>query len=167
MKMKKIFKKKKAYPKYKTRRGFVILFAVTISSIILSIALGVTNIIYNELQFSTSARATNDSLFAADMGAECALFYDRSNAADNAFTGDASMFCAGAPITLSGADPLWSFIITDLGSSGESCAIVTVLKSFVDPYTFTTITSKGYNIGDVLCESSSSNRIEREIKVSY
>ncbi len=159
---------KKTYiKKFKQNRGFVILFSVTISSILLSIALGVTNVALNQMSFSTSARATNDAFFAADTGIECALLYDRSSDADNAFTGSASMNCAGTVIALSGADPLWSFIITGIGSSGESCAIVTVSKIFVEPYTFTTITSKGFNIGDAFCESSSSSRIEREMSISY
>ena len=156
-----------ARKKTKENKGFVILFAVTISSILLSIALGVMNVSLNEVRFSTSARATNDAFFAADTGAECALLHDRSAAADNAFTGTASMNCVGGPITLSGSDPSWNFIIAGLGSLGQSCAKVTVIKTFIDPYTFTTVTSKGYNIGDSACESSSSNRIEREIKVSY
>jgi hypothetical protein len=150
-----------------SRSGFVILFAVTISSILLSIALGVANVALNQLSFSTSARATNNAFFAADTGIECALLHDRSNDADNAFTGSASMNCAGVPVTISGADPLWSFIVTGLGSSEESCTIVTVSKILVEPYTFTTITSKGFNVGDALCESSSSSRIEREIRISY
>ena len=58
-------------------RGFVILFAVTLSSIILSIALGVANIALKEASFSTSARSTNNAFLAADTGAECALFHDR------------------------------------------------------------------------------------------
>lgn len=143
------------------------LFTVTISSILLSIALGIINISLNEVRFSTSARDTNNAFFAADTGAECALFFDNSDPDLNAFTGTASIRCNKTNITLNGSDPSWNFVFSGLGSSGQSCAKVTVVKTFVDPYTFTTITSKGYNIGDVNCESTSSSRVEREIKLSY
>jgi Tfp pilus assembly protein PilX len=151
----------------KNNKGFVMLFAVTISSILLSIALGVINISLNEVRFSTSARDTNDAFFAADVGAECALLFDNSDPDLNAFTGTADIRCNKTNITLNGSDPSWNFVFTGLGSLGQSCAKVTVVKNFIDPYTFTTITSKGYNIGDVNCDSTSSNRVERELKLSY
>ena len=62
--------------KLKNKKGFVILFAVTLSAILLSIALGVSNIAFNEAKFSTSVKNTNDAFFAADVGAEQALFWD-------------------------------------------------------------------------------------------
>ena len=46
-------KKNKVYPNRETRRGFVILFAVTISSILLSITLGVLSVAFRELKFGT------------------------------------------------------------------------------------------------------------------
>ena len=36
------------------------------------------NISLKEIKFGTSARDTNDAFFAADTGAECALFNDKS-----------------------------------------------------------------------------------------
>src|SRR3989338_6549604 len=64
--------------KSKKNKGFVLLFAVTLSSILLAIALGVSNVAFRELRFSTNARSTNDAFFAADTGIECALNYDKS-----------------------------------------------------------------------------------------
>lgn len=153
--------------KFQPNRGFVMLFTVTISSILLSIALGIINISMNEVRFSTSARDTNDAFFAADIGAECALFFDNSDPDLNAFTGIAEMRCNKTNIKLNGSAPSWNFVFTGLGSSEQSCAKVTVVKNVIDPYTFTTITAKGYNIGDADCESTSSNRVEREIRLSY
>lgn len=154
--------------KMQDNKGFVILFAVTISSILLSIALGIAHVAFKELRFSTSARDTNDAFFAADAGVECALAHDKGDPAQNAFTGSASMSCAGSSIALSGGAPSWSFVIPALGSSGQSCAKVTVFKDTTSPPdVFTTVTSKGYNVGNSACESSSQNRIERELRLSY
>src|SRR3990167_1349437 len=98
----------------KLKSGFVILFAVTLSALLLSIALGVANIAFKELRFGTSARDTNDAFFAADTGIECALLYDKSDQAQNAFTGTAIMNCAGANIDVGGSDPLWNFVVAGL-----------------------------------------------------
>src|SRR3990167_9509283 len=133
--IKKIFKNKSA--------GFVILYAVIISSMVLAIALGVLDIAYKEIKFSTSARDTNDAFFAADTGLECALFNDKSTGdsfVEVGFSGE--IVCRGGAITLNGSFPEWDFIISQLGSVGEPCARVNVKKD-----TATTITSSGYNNG--------------------
>ncbi|MFZ2149818.1 MAG: LamG domain-containing protein [Minisyncoccia bacterium] len=147
----------------KNNKGFVILFAVTISAILLSIALGVANIAQKEIKFGTSAKETNNALFAADAGIECALFYDKSAPANNAFTGTASMTCGGGSITPTDTGNFWSFALVGLGS-GQSCAKVTVDKRI---FPITTIISKGFNVSNNACSSVNPNQVERELKVSY
>lgn len=152
--------------KTKLNKGFVILFAVTISAILLSIALGVSNIALKEIRFGTSAKDTVNALSAADAGIECALLYDKSSASSNAFTGTAgAMSCSGNSFspTESPAN-FWTFVVPNIGSSLESCAKVTVDKT---TYPITRIISKGYNVGNVACDSANPNRIERELGVSY
>ena len=154
--------------KIQKNKAFVLLFAVVISSIILAIALGVANISLKEINFGTSARDANDAFFAADTGAECALYYDRSD--NNAFIeneGSGMVECLGNPINLEGNFPFWSFVISGLGSTGQSCAKVTVSKDNTSILTTTTIISKGYNVGDKNCSSSNPNRVERELEVTY
>ena len=132
-------------PPWRDCSGFVILFAITISSILLAIALGVVNIALKEVKFSTNVRDTNEAFFAADAGVESALFQDKNN-----------NICSPAPCN-------FSFAIAQLGSAEQSCVKVTVEKTT----TLNTIISKGYNTGDASCESSNSGRIERELKVTY
>jgi hypothetical protein len=135
-------------------RGFVILFAVTLSSILLAIALGVANVAFKELKFSTSARDTNNAFFAADTGTEYALFNDKPP----------SSLCTPTP----GGTCNVSFVISGLGSAGLSCAKVDVIKDNTNPpFTRTNITSRGYNIGDAMCASSNPDRVEREIVTNY
>jgi hypothetical protein len=126
--------------------GFVILYAVTLSAILLSIALGVAQIALKEIKFSASAKDTNEAFFAADTGAEQALFNDKTPGfyPDNTLT------------TLP--------IISGLGGLLQGCAKVTVDKTIS---TKTAIISKGYNIGSPLCNSTSSNLVERELDVNY
>lgn len=135
----------------KNNKGFVILFAITISSILLAIALGVANIALKEVKFGTNARDTNNAFFAADSGIEYALFTDKPPT---------------SPYTLTPPETSrsWPLTFTGLGSTGQSCAKVTIVKT--DTPT-TTITSKGYNMGDASCDSTNPDRIEREIITSY
>ncbi len=134
--------------------GFVILFAVTLSAILLAIALGVASIALKEVQFGTSARDTNDAFFAADTGIENILFQDKT-----------TPFVPPA-----GSTQTWNFTFTGLGSTGLSCAYVSITKDNTATYapsTGTSVIAKGYNIGNASCDSSNPNRVEREILVSY
>lgn len=151
----------------KKNSGFVILFAVTLSAILLSIALGVANIALKEIKFTISEKDSNEALFAADVGIECALFNDKTEGGVFVSPNSPSLNCnPGMDIITADENPLnyWSFVILGLGNDGQNCARVTVDKT--NPI-ITTIISKGYNKGDSLCELVGENRIERELKVSY
>ncbi len=157
--------------KIKKNNGFIILFAVTLSSLILAMALSVSNIALNEMKFSTNVRDTNDAFFAADTGVECALWSDKPVTKFPVVGPAVALICAPVAPTYSGGvnTGLYTFVVTGLGSNSAGCAKVTVFKDAASspPYTVTTITSKGYNIGDSSCNSTNPNRIEREIRVSY
>lgn len=140
--------------KIKKNRGFVILFAVMLASILLSIALGVANIALKEIKFGTSAKDTNDAFFAADTGIESILFSDK---------GASSSF-----VPASGTQQSWDTVLAGLGSAGASCAKVSITKDNTNPpSTKTTIVAKGYNTGDSSCNSTNPNRIERELLIIY
>lgn len=134
--------------------GFVLLFAVTLAAILLSIALGVSNVAFKELKFSTSAKDTNEAFFAADTGMEQAFFTDK----------------------IPGAFPpniTTSFSVTGLGNNTIGCANVDVKKETVTgsggDLTKTTVTAKGYNVGSAgaNCSPSGSNAVERELVSTY
>ncbi|MFH1201090.1 MAG: hypothetical protein V1484_02050 [bacterium] len=129
----------------KKNKGFVILFAVTLSAILLSIALGVANIAFREIKFSTSAKDTNNAFFAADTGIECAFINDKSSSIVFIDPNPSpSIMCNGNSITATeNPTSFWSFIVSGLGNTGTGCAKVTVDKTTA----LTTITSKGYNNG--------------------
>lgn len=175
--MKKYLKKNNSENKglapYRKRKsssaGFVILFALTLSSILLAIALGIANIAFQEINFGTGAKDANNAFFAADTGAECALFNDKSGGhsfvdplVDPLSTG--SVQCLGDTIGLDGSYPSWSFVVPRLGSAGQSCAIIIINK--ISLPNSTTIISKGYS-GDSTCTSTNPNRTERELELNY
>ncbi len=155
----------------KKQDGFVLLFSVTIASILLSIALGVANVAFRELKFSSSGRDTNNAFLAADTGVECALANDKLSAGVFPIDGPATnISCAGNTITPVFTSTVttgsYDFIIPNLGSSGSACAKVNITKNEgVDP-TLVTVTSNGYNVGDGSCNSTNPNRTERRLRVS-
>lgn len=148
--------------KIEGKKGFVMLFAVILSSIILAITLGVMDIALKEINFTTPARTTNEAFLAADLGVECALFNDKSTSNVFVMSGGVSSFsCAGNPVLFSGAYPDWDFSFSGVGSNNKSCARVHVNKNG----SVTTITSKGHNFGDSSCLVLGQNVVEREYVV--
>lgn len=151
-------KNKKGSAQYQKRKisssGFVILFAVTITSLILAVALGITNIALKEVKFGTSAKDTNEAFFAADTGVEYVLLKDKNP--------------ASYPPPASGTSS-WNETIGGLGSLLQGCVKVNIVKT----PSVTTFVSKGYNNGsggsapNWTCTPNSTSSIEREIKVSY
>ena len=155
------------------RSGFALLFAVVISSIILAIALGVANIAFKEVKFSSSAQGANDAFFAADTGAECALFYDIKN---NSFFGQqqiSSISCGGNIIIPVYGNPTdgFYFSVPNLGSSQQGCAFVTITQDTTASPITTLVVSKGYNNATVSQQGGSctpgANAVERQLEVSY
>jgi len=154
--------------KIKKNKGFVLLYVVMISSIILVVTLSVGDISFKEIKFGTSAKDTNDAFFSADTGAECALYNDRSDI--NAFgEGGANVFCLDRSINLKGDSSDWYFTLSGLGNESKGCAIVKVHKeNFVEPIT-TTIISKGYKDGGIIedvCDQGP-NTVERQLELNY
>lgn len=155
------------------KKGFVILFAVTISAIILTIAIGVINIAVKEIQFSTSSQKTNQALFIADTAIECALFYDKSN---ETFIipvgGDVVIRCMKDDITVTGFSSnefnvLYNFTLID--NDSQACAKVSILKEDLAEFGVSTkITSKGYNHGAQGGDCTPlENDLERILEVNY
>lgn len=159
--------------KIKNNSGFVLLFAVMLSSIILAIALGISNIALKEINFTTSARDANNAFYAADTAVECALLNDKSNKFDSTGNGGGHMACLNTsfPLVPDISMGPWEFKMygSNFSSSASACAIVDVSK--VDPGNgiyITTIISKGYSFsavsGDCVPNSKS---VERELQVTY
>ena len=80
-----IIKDKKCYKK-KSRRGAVLLIAVTVASLVLAIGLGILNITTKEIILSSYTKESGKAFYAANTGIECALFWDISYAKKTAWT---------------------------------------------------------------------------------
>ena len=142
--------------KIKRNEGFVILFAVTIASILLAIAIGITNIALKEIKFGTSAKDANEAFFAADTGLERAFWNDSS--------GEFKPYIYAADPDFDPNVDNWSNnqIYLNLGSEGKSCVSVEILRT---PQ-YTTMTSRGYSVTQAGCYVHTAG-VERVIQVTY
>lgn len=59
-----------------TKRGFAMLFTVLIITLILSIAIGISNLSLKQMILSSLAKDSQISFYEADTAVECGLYYD-------------------------------------------------------------------------------------------
>lgn len=164
--------------------GFVALFAVLISAVVLAITLGISNTAYKEVFLTSQARDANYAFFAADSGAECALYADLNKASFGSSTAG-NFDCAGiSPVPVLSSGTQFSFDLNLNNSTNNSCAKITIDKDFqstvTDPDTgalvtisSTKIESLGYNISCTevdaynLSPNPSLRVVQRAIRVTY
>lgn len=147
-------KQKRMNTNCETNGGFTLLLSVLIASLILTIGLSILNIAFKELTLSSSARESVIAFYAADSGAECALYWDIQQ---DSFVGNKQISCEGKIFQLAGSGP-WTIILDTLGN-GSSCSTVRVTKVGET----TTIESRGYNT----CDTGNPRRVERAVRVIY
>lgn len=160
-----------------------------VASLALAIGAAIFDITLREIDLSDAATQSQYAVYAADSGAECALYWDNKyvNAATNnnggsnsAFATSSSdlvqnaqsggnVFCEGADITLSSqfgyagtaTAATSTFSINGTLFRGQTpCAMVTVLKSGNPSQT--TVISQGFNT----C-TAGPLQLERVLQVSY
>jgi Tfp pilus assembly protein PilX len=61
------------------KTGFTLFVALIVSSMLLAVGFSLSNIILKQLIFSNSGRESQLAFYAADSGAECALYWDRKD----------------------------------------------------------------------------------------
>ncbi len=145
----------KYFYKNNSKKGFVILFAVLISSIILLMTSGVFNVIQKQVLLSSYSRESQRAFYAADAAIECALFYDTSPfIAKTYFPIDGSPLvdidCGGSTIQVQdiGSTPSYdhAFAFRYFNNADEvGCAYALIEKSLVGGLYETRVTAAGFN----------------------
>lgn len=158
---------KHALKKTHEPRGFTLLMAVLISSVLLSLGFAIFNIVSKELVLTSSGRESQFAFYAADSGIECALYWDYQHDAFSTST-PAQPQCAGATVenynvSFDSLTDTYTTVFDFSLGSGESdpCVSVTVERQ-ADPKR-TTLIAAGYNT----CVVANPRRIERAIRVQY
>ncbi|MDO8594702.1 MAG: pilus assembly PilX N-terminal domain-containing protein [bacterium] len=60
-----------------SEKGFTLLFAVLVGSLLFSIGIAIAHLALRELVLSAAGKQSETAFFAADTGIECALYFDR------------------------------------------------------------------------------------------
>ncbi len=152
-----------------------------VGALALSIGAAIYDLTVREIDLSTTATQSQYAIYAADTGAECALYWDTKCTDGACFAGSAfatssqsnepgaGLLCNGldiaaAPWSVTGgaASATTTFTVTFLPQ--PYCASVTVVKSG-NP-SITSVTSRGYN---TTCPPAAplTTRLERTLQVSY
>jgi hypothetical protein len=164
--------------------GFAMLFAVLVSSVLLSIGISIFNLTIKELILSSSGRESQFAFYAADTGAECAIYWDFrgtnvfATSTDARTSNPAIPTCvAGTTIDVTTVNPGGTYGITSQNSNSAEtqfslsipntpapyCVIVRVKKLTNSGLQTTRIDSRGYNT----CDTTDITRVERALKVCY
>jgi hypothetical protein len=159
-------------------RGFTVFFAVLVSSLALAVGLALYDLLSRELVLSQTTTQSQYAIYAADTGAECALYWDSKapllGGAPSVFGSSSASSWGASPINCNAVDitTLWgtpqktaaaatTTFTLQIGAANGPCAKITVAKSG-DP-SKTTITSQGYNT----CQTGGMVRLERTLQINY
>jgi hypothetical protein len=152
------------------QKGYAILFAVVMVSIISTIAIGLSNSSYKQLVLSSLARDSQSAFYFSDTAIECALYADNVDGLFSAANVDSAYSCG---VDKNGSPYALTKIVTSIGSDtqytlefttpvlSDPCFAITVLKTTTVPTT--DIKARGYNT----CNFSSIRTVEREIEATY
>ncbi len=140
---------RKAITKTHSReQGVALLFVILLTSVLLLVAIGISNISYRETTFSIEAQDSDTSFFSADTGIECGLYLDNQGMFGGT-SAPSGLTCDGIPVSpiLVSTPPTYQFA---LQLSPSTCAQVDVDKAYdgadgsgADTY----ISAVGYNVG--------------------
>ncbi len=149
------------------QRGFTLLLAVLISSILLALGSAIFNIVSKEIILSSSGRESQFAFYAADTGIECALYWDGLQKLATS-TASSNIACGGAAVQsfqniFDAPTGTWTttFFFFMGPTAANPCATVTVAKRYGPASTV--ISSQGYNT----CVDTNPVRLERAIRVQY
>lgn len=149
-------------------RGFTLLVAVVLTSVLLAVGLALLDIAYKQVVLSSTARQSQFAFYAADSAMECALYWDQQQNAFSYATPLTSIRCAATDIALSssvsGGTRTTTFSTPCLNGVTAS---VTVYKTSGAACSGSTATSCLYANGFNTCNASDPRRIERGLKVFY
>lgn len=157
----------------KNNKGFTVLFAVIVSSLILAIGLSIGNITLKQIRISSLGRESQIAFYAADSGSECVMYYDLI---EEAFATSSTSISYPGPITcfdkeimIIGVEETSNAATTTIrveDPDAELCATIEIGKYDGDGDGYsekTTILSRGNNV----CGSGNMRLLERGIRIKY
>ncbi len=167
--------------RHRAQRGFTLLLAALVASIVLALGSSIFLIARKQVTLSSLGRDSQFAFYAADTGAECALYWDIRHSAFGSSTPETPPTCAeqvlgevvtegerssGPPYTIEFEMDLFVNADGVAGTFDDSgyCARVSVQKNTSNP--FTVIHADGHSTP---CEAieSSARSLQRSVQLRY
>lgn len=146
-------------------KGFTLMLATLIASVVLALGTSIFTLAQKELTLSSVGRDSQFAFYAADTGAECALYWDMRFQLFPTSTPLAKNLTCDSESRTTTAQAIGGAIISSFQFEPNGyCAKVTVTKKDTAPRTV--IRVDGYNTA---CDtiSSSSHALERSVSLKY
>ena len=155
--------------RYRNRRGFTLLLAALVASIVLSLGSSIFVIAQKQVTLSSVGRDSQFAFYAADTAAECALYWDLRHQSFGTTTPATTPTCDGKQLNATGRGTAAPYVMEfqiDLftDSSAGYCADVKVYKNTSNP--FTVVHADGYSVpcATVL---TSGRALQRSVELHY
>lgn len=164
------------------QRGFTLLLAALISSIVLALGASIYELASKEIQLSAIGRDSQFAFYAADTAAECALYWDARTdihpdtfATSSASSPAASVDCDQQTAAVTVQQPAQTTAATstfevDLFSDvkgGPYCADVTIAKWYDGSAERTTVSANGYSVSCTALGTPSIPALQRSVELKY
>ncbi len=130
-------------------KGFTLLYAMLIITLVLSVSASVMQIMTKELRLANFGEVSQIALYAAKSGSDCALYW----AIQGAFDEGKTITCLSQSFTVGPSNGNFTLDIP-----GRGCAVVSVNSTTGE------IRSRGYN---TTCSVTTGFRVERGIVERY
>ncbi|OHB18650.1 MAG: hypothetical protein A2749_01140 [Parcubacteria group bacterium RIFCSPHIGHO2_01_FULL_45_26] len=154
-------------------RGFALLIAIVVATIILTIGISIVNVALKEVILASTVRNSLASFYTADSGVECALYWDniRGNfSKESVFdpkqggAGPSTIECGGILVGDIFRSPTVNFGLVSTSNADLPCGQVNVEVAPVGKGE-DKVTLK--SLGSNTCNTNNSRRVERALEVKY
>lgn len=178
-----------------SNRGFTIFFALLVGGLALAVGIAIYDLAVRELDLSSTATQSQYAIYAADTGAECALYWDfkcllGACPAGSAFATSSEairpvsqIVCNGQDVAAAGTPPSpfappptgWSVWSVAAPNGGTAATTTFTMSFYPQPYCATVTVAKYgsptkttvTSRGYNTCTTGGVARLERALQISY
>jgi len=149
-----------------SQSGFALLYSVIVISLILTIAISISNVTYKQTILSGLARDSQIAFYQADAGVECGLFYDVARGMFPQGTllvnAPSTIDCGGKLLKIDDTASSDDYFVYVLEGSTEPCYTIVLDKTDLALGISSVIRAFGHNI----C-TPGPRQVERALEVRY
>lgn len=151
----------------KKQKGFAMLFTVLIVSLILSIAIGISNVTLKQTMLSSLAKDSQISFYQADTAVECGMYYDMQGLFPLGTTPasiSGPITCGDNQFTIDISQSFDDYLVfnQNLADQSQPCSVIIFDKATLVSSGESIVSGRGYNI----C-GTNPRQVERALEVRY